>query len=142
MSQTIESVMEVADDNDTGYIPYQGVNGYLELFHRPNQGLPPGDTGRYTRAIGLRVGPAASFSVTGWQMLMQRVGAVGVVGLFPFLHIRVVSELMGDGTIFGTFFTIHDPLKFSAHTEAFISFTERYEAAATVNDRMDQIWHK
>ncbi len=82
------------------------------------------------------------FSVQGWVGLMSRVGAVGVVGLTPFLHIRVITEIIGDGSVFGTFFTVHDPGEFQPYTEAFITFTERYEAAARVNDRMDQIWHK
>lgn len=140
--KTIEAVMRTADANDPGYVPVPGVNGYLALFHSPSQGLPPGDTGRYTRSLGLRVGPAACFPVRGWQGLMARVGAVGVVGLTPFLHIRVITEMKGDGSVFGTFFTVHDPGRTAPYTEAFITFTERYEAAATVNDRMDQIWHK
>jgi peptidoglycan hydrolase-like protein with peptidoglycan-binding domain len=137
----IEAVMRVADANDPGYVPAPGVNGYLALF-RGNGGLPPADTGRYTRSLGLRVGPAACFPVRGWVQLMTRNGAIGVVGLSPFLHIRVITEMKGDGSVFGTFFTVHDPGRAAPYTEAFITFTERYEAAATVNDRMDQIWHK
>jgi hypothetical protein len=140
--KTIESVMRVADQKDPGYVPFAGINGYMSLFNSPTQGLPPGDTGRYTRSIGLRVGPAACFPVQGWQDLMSRVGAVGVVGLSPFLHIRVITELKGDGSVFGTFFTVHDPGMAMPYTESFITFTERYEAAAGINDRMDQIWHK
>ena len=78
----------------------------------------------------------------GWQSLMLRAGAVGVIGLSPFLHIRVVTEIKGDGSVFGTFLTIHDPGRSAPYTEAFITFTERYEAAASINDRMDQVWHK
>jgi hypothetical protein len=140
--KTIETVMRTADTNDPGYVPSPGINGYLALFHTPTEGLPPADTGRYTRSIGLRVGPAACFPVAGWQRLMARVGAVGVVGLSPFLHIRVITEMKGDGSVFGTFFTVHDPGRGAPYTEAFITFTERYEAAATVDSRMDQIWHK
>ena len=142
MSRTIDSVMRIADGNDPGYVPAAGINGYLALFNTPTHGLPPPDTGRYTRAIGLRVGPAASFNVRGWQSLMNQVGAVGVVGLTPFLHIRVVSEIKGDGSVFGTFLTVHDPGTARPYTEAFISFTEKYEAAAQVNHRMDQLWHR
>lgn len=142
MCKTIESVMAVADANDPGYVPFTGINGYAALFHNPSKGLPPGDTGRYTRSIGLRVGPAACFNVQGWVSLMSRVGAVGVVGLMPFLHIRVITEMKGDGSVFGTFFTVHDPGEYAPYTESFITFTEKYEAAARVNDRMDQIWHK
>ena len=40
------------------------------------------------------------------------------------------------------FFTVHDPGRDAPYTEAFITFTERYEAAATIDSRMDQIWHK
>jgi hypothetical protein len=142
MCKTIESVMATADANDPGYVPYAGDNGYLALFHDPIHGLPPQDTGRYTRSIGLRVGPPACFPVRGWVGLMQKNGAIGVVGLSPFLHIRVITEIKGDGSVFGTFFTVHDPGRPAPYREAFITFTERYEAAATVNDRMDQIWHK
>lgn len=39
---------------------------------------------------------------------MQRNDALGVVGLSPFLHIRVITEMKGDGTVFGTFMTVHD----------------------------------
>src|SRR3546814_2439513 len=81
--------MTRADSNNPGY-------GYLTMY-QGNKGLPPGDTGRYTRAIGLRVGPAASFSVRGWRMLMSSNGALGVVGLTPFLHIRVVTEMFEIG---------------------------------------------
>src|SRR3546814_1129723 len=86
-------------------------------MYQGNKGLPPGDTGRYTRAIGLRVGPAASFSVRGWRMLMSSNGALGVVGLTPFLHIRVVTEMFGDGSVFGTFFTVHDPGLYKPYVE-------------------------
>src|SRR3546814_5576139 len=55
MCAPVEVIMTRADSNDPGY-------GYLTMY-QGNKGLPPGDTGRYTRAIGLRVGPAASFSV-------------------------------------------------------------------------------
>jgi len=138
----IEVVMRAADANDPGYVPFAGINGYLALFYSGNRGLPPGDTGRYTRSIGLKVGPAACFPVRGWVSLMTRSGAIGVVGLSPFLHIRVITEMKGDGSVFGTFFTVHDPGKSAPYTESFITFTERYEAAAGISDRMDQIWHK
>lgn len=138
----IEQVMRTADAADPGYVPAVGINGYLALFNTPTRGLPPGDTRRYTRALGLRVGPAASFTVQGWQSMMSRSGAIGVVGLMPFLHIRVITEMRGDGSVFGTFVTVHDPGAARPYTEAFISFSEKYEAAANVNYRMDQIWHR
>ncbi|MDZ7640009.1 MAG: papain-like cysteine protease family protein [Bryobacterales bacterium] len=134
MSMPIQVVMGRADANDPGY-------GYLNLFNT-NQGLPPGDTGRYTRAIRLRVGPAASFSVQGWKNLMTNNGALGVVGLTPFLHIRVVSEMFGDGSVYGTSFTVHDPGTAAPYEELFINFANKYEDAANINHRMDQIWHK
>ncbi len=137
----IEAVMAVADANDPGYIPFPGILGYMALFNTPTQGLPPGDTGRYTRSIGLRVGPAACFPVNGWASLMSRVGAVGVVGFTVLAHSRHHRNER-DGSVFGTFFTVHDPGQNAPYTEAFITFTERYEAAAGINDRMDQIWHK
>ena len=74
--------------------------------------------------------------------MMSRSGAIGVVGLMPFLHIRVITEMRGDGSVFGTFVTVHDPGVARPYTEAFISFSEKYEAAANVNYRMDQIWHR
>ncbi len=134
MSLPIEHVMRTADANDAGY-------GYLSKYQK-NQGLPPADTGRYTRSIGLRVGPPMSFTVGGWRSLMQRNGALGVVGLSPFLHIRVITEMKGDGTVFGTFMTVHDPGMVQPYVEVFVTFANRYESAATVNDRMDQIWHR
>src|SRR3546814_2882827 len=94
-----------------------------------------------SRAIGLRVGPPASFSVRGWRMLMSSNGALGVVGLTPFLHIRVVTEMFGDGSVFGTFFTVHDPGLYKPYVEVFQSFAEQYEDAAYIDHRMDQIWH-
>lgn len=96
----------------------------------------------YTRALGLKVGPAASFSVAGWRGLLASHGAIGVVGLSPFLHIRVITEMQGDGTVFGTNFTVHDPGRSVPYNELFINFAERYEAAADINHKMDQIWHK
>lgn len=134
MSYTIESQMRVADSRDPGY-------GYLNMFQN-NQGLPPSDTGRYTRALGLQVGPAASFTVLGWRSLMAAHGAIGVVGLSPFLHIRVITEMVGDGSVFGTYFTVHDPGVLSSYRELFINFAERYEAAANIDYRMDQLWYK
>lgn len=134
MSYDIEVIMGRADAADPGY-------GYLKMF-KANQGLPPGDTGRYTRAIRLRVGPAASFTVQGWRNLMSSHGALGVVGLTPFLHIRVVSEMYGDGSVFGTWFTVHDPGMWNPYEELFINFANKYEDAANINHRMDQIWHK
>jgi hypothetical protein len=133
-SITIETVMRTADSNDPG-------PGYLNMFNT-NQGLSPADTGRYTAAIGLRVGPPVNFSLIGWRSQLQLHGAIGVVGLSPFLHIRVVSEMNGDGTVFGTFLTVHDPGKAMPYQEVFLTFAQRYEAAATVDDKMDQIWHK
>lgn len=134
VSQPIRTVMQTADANDPGY-------NYLDKFNA-NQGLPPGDTGRYTGAIGLNVGPPASFSVTGWRSMIASRGAVGVVGLSPFLHIRVVTEMFGDGSPFGTFFTVHDPGTAFPYQEVFATFAHRYESAAFINDRMDQLWHR
>jgi peptidoglycan hydrolase-like protein with peptidoglycan-binding domain len=133
-SHTIQTIMSRADANDSGY-------GYLAKFNA-NQGLPPGDTRRYTRAIDLRVGPPASFTVQGWRNLLSSKGALGVVGLTPFLHIRVVSEMFGDGSVFGTYFTVRDPGRTNSYQELFINFAEKYENAADINHRMDQIWHK
>jgi hypothetical protein len=130
----IETVMKTADTNDPGY-------GYMAKY-QSNQALPGADTRRYTRAIGLRVGPPMNFTLPGWQGLMQRNGAIGVVGLSPFLHIRVISEMKGDGSVFGTFMTIHDPGMAQPYKEVFITFAQRYESAANINDHMDQIWHK
>lgn len=134
VSVAIETVMQTADANDPG-------QGYLNMF-RANQGLPPANTGRYTRAIGMRVEPPINFSLVGWRNQLQQNGAIGVVGLSPFLHIRVISELKGDGSVFGSFVTVHDPGMATPYKEVFVTFAQRYEAAATVNDRMDQIWHK
>jgi peptidoglycan hydrolase-like protein with peptidoglycan-binding domain len=134
MSYTINAAMQKADSADPGY-------GYLNKFNT-NQGLPPSDTGRYTRALRLQVGPAASFTVLGWRTLMSAHGAIGVVGLSPFLHIRVITEMHGDGSVFGTHFTVHDPGTPITYKELFINFAERYEAAADIDHRMDQIWHK
>src|SRR3546814_9137440 len=74
-------------------------------------------------------------------MLMSSNGALGVVGLTPFLHIRVVTEMFGDGSVFGTFFTVHDPGLYKPYVEVFQSFAEQYEDAAYINHRMDKIWH-
>src|SRR3546814_416530 len=54
MCAPVEVVMTRTDSNDPGY-------GYLTMY-QGNKGLPPGDTGRHTRARGLRVGPAARLS--------------------------------------------------------------------------------
>ncbi|MEO8269672.1 MAG: papain-like cysteine protease family protein, partial [Aureliella sp.] len=134
MSYTITAAMQRADAADPIY-------GYLKMFNS-NTGLPPADTGRYTRALGLRVGPAASFNVQGWRSLLSSHGAIGVVGLSPFLHIRVITEMRGDGTVFGTNFTVHDPGRSVPYSELFINLAERYEAAADIDHKMDQIWHK
>jgi hypothetical protein len=133
-SVTIEAVMQTADANDPGL-------GYLSMY-QTNRGLTPSDTGRYTRSIGLKVGPPINFSLPGWRNQIQHHGAIGVVGLSPFLHIRVISELNGDGSVFGSFVTVHDPGRAAPYQEVFVTFAQRYEAAATVDDRMDQIWHK
>ncbi|MCW5965030.1 MAG: peptidoglycan-binding protein [Bryobacterales bacterium] len=130
----ISTVMGFADAADPGY-------GYLSKFNT-NKGLPPGDTGRYTKAIKLKVAPPMSFSVQGWKGLMQNHGALGVVGLTPFLHIRVVSEMFGDGSVFGTFFKVRDPGMATPYVELFINFAKKYEDAADINHKMDQIWHK
>ncbi len=133
-SKTIRHVMQTADSNDAG-------PGYMNKFNT-NQGLPPPMIGRYTKAIGLNVGPQANFSVAGFRNLMANKGALGIVALTPFLHIRVISEMLGDGTVFGTLVTVHDPGKPLPHKEVFISFAERYEAVAGAGGRMDQIWHR
>lgn len=136
MSVEIEAVVRTADHNDPTHLP-----AYLAMF-QANQGLSPPDTGRYTKAIGLRVGPPINFSLPGWRSQLQQHGAIGVVGLSPFLHIRVITALKGDGSVFGSFVTVHDPGTAMPYQEVFVTFAQRYEAAATVNDRMDQIWHK
>ncbi len=133
-SYPIQVVMGFADAGDPGY-------GYLAKFNA-NQGLPPGDTGRYTRSLGLDVAPPMSFTVQGWRTMMQNNGALGVVGLTPFLHIRVVSELFGDGSVFGTFFKVRDPGMATPYEELFINFANKYEDAANINHKMDQIWHR
>ena len=139
---TPQGTVKTADAADPGYVPAIGVNGYEALFDSPTGGLPPQDTRRYTRSIGLRVGPAMSFTVNGWRRMMAQHGALGVVGLTPFLHIRVITELKGDGSVFGTFFTVHDPGRTRTYTEAFVSFSDKYESAAYIDHRMDQIWHR
>lgn len=131
---TIETVLGRADARDPGY-------GYLAKY-QANQGLPPQDTTRYTRALGLRVGPPMCFTVQGWANLMRQNGAIGVVGLSPFLHIRVISEMRGDGSVFGTFFTVHDPGVARTYKEVLVTFAQRYEDAAFIDSRMDQLWHK
>lgn len=134
MCYSIPTVMAKGDAADPGY-------GYLAKFNA-NQGLPPGDTGRYTKAIGLRVAPPMSFTVNGWRNMMATKGALGVVGLTPFLHIRVTSQMFGDGTVFGTYFKVLDPGVATPYDELFINFAQKYEDAAFVNFKMDQIWHR
>lgn len=133
-TKTIAAVMSAADIADPGY-------GYLTKF-KSNTGLPPADTARYTRAIGLRVQPPVNFSLAGWAQLLTTKGAIGVVALTPFLHIRVISELRGDGSVFGTQVTVHDPGRPVAYKELFVTFAQRYESAAFVDSRMDQVWHR
>ncbi len=131
----IQEVLNIADTNDPGY-------GYLAKFNS-DIGLPFSDTGRYTRAIGLNVGQAASFSVPGWRALMAARGAIGVVGLNTAgVHVRVISALFGDSTPFGTFVTVHDPGDILPYTEVFATLAFKYESAAFINHRMDQIWHR
>ena len=134
MCYPIPTVMSKADAGDPGY-------GYLAKFNA-NQGLPPGDTGRYTRSLGLHVAPPMSFTVTGWRNMMTSKGALGVVGLTPFLHIRVTSQMFGDGSVFGTYFKVLDPGVAAPYDELFINFAQKYEDAAFVNFKMDQIWHR
>src|SRR3546814_8833188 len=74
-------------------------------------------------------------------MLMSSNGALGVVGLTPFLHIRVVTEMFGDGSVFRTFFTVHNPGLSKPYEEVFQPFAEQFEDAAYINHRMDQIRH-
>lgn len=73
---------------------------------------------------------------------MATRGAIGVVALTPFLHIRVISELRGDGSVFGTLVTVHDPGRPQPYKEVFVTFAQRYESAAFIDSRMDQIWHQ
>src|SRR3546814_12604094 len=109
MCAPVEVIMTRADSNDPGY-------SYLTMY-QGNKGLPPGDTGRSTRAIGLRVGPAARFSVRGGRMLLSRNGAPGVARLTPFLHIRVVTAMFGAGSVFGPLFTCNDPGVYKPYIE-------------------------
>jgi hypothetical protein len=133
-SYSIKTAMGKADAVDP-------TDGYVRMFET-NKGLPPGRTTPFTRACGLHVGPAASFTVEGFGRLMRSHGALGIVGLSPFLHIRVVTKMGGDGTVFGTRLHVLDPGTARPYDEVFITFMERYESAAGVNTRMDQIWHK
>jgi hypothetical protein len=132
---TIEMVMNTADANDPGY-------AYLAMY-QANIGLPPQDVGRYTRSIRLNVGPAISFTVGGWASLIRSKGATGVVALTPFLHIRVITQMTGDGTVFGTRMLVHDPDKAAPYSEVFLTFAQRYEAAAgNPGSGYHQIWHR
>jgi hypothetical protein len=133
-SYSIRTAMGKADAVDP-------TDGYVNMFDT-NTGLAPARTGPFTRACGLRVGPAASFSVAGFANLMRADGALGIVGLSPFLHIRVITRMSGDGTVFGTRMMVLDPGTARPYDEIFITFTERYEAAAGIDARMHQIWHK
>lgn len=130
----IKTIMKQADTADPGY-------GYQLKFNN-DIGLPPADTRRYTKAIKLKVGPPVNFTVGGWRNLLSNHGAIGVVGLTPFLHIRVVTEIYGDGSVFGTWFKVRDPGMAVPYEELFITFAQKYENAANVNHKMDQIWHK
>jgi peptidoglycan hydrolase-like protein with peptidoglycan-binding domain len=134
VSYEIRTAMGMADGVDP-------AGGYLNMFNT-NQGLPPARTGAFTRAGRLKVGPAASFAVPGFAQLMRSHGALGIVALPPFLHIRVITKLSGDGTVFGTIVHVLDPGKNQPYDEVFQTFAERYEAAAGINASMDQIWHK
>jgi hypothetical protein len=132
---TIPQVMATADSNDAH------PTGYATMFTM-NIGLPPADTGRYTQAIGLRVGPPVNFTVAGWLALLRAKGPIGVVGLSPFLHIRVISQMAGDGSVFGTRVLVHDPAVSTPYNEIFLTFAQRYESAAGVNSKMNQLWHR
>ena len=117
MCMTIETVMRRADAQDPGY-------GYLTKY-QTNQGLPPPRHAAIHAALGLRVAPPQCFTVEGWANLMLRNGAIGIVGLSPFLHVRVVSEMRGDGTDFGTFFTMHDPGMSDTYEEVLVTTAQR-----------------
>jgi len=134
MCYTIPVVMAKADAGDPGY-------GYLAMF-AANKGLPPADTGRYTRSLKLKVAPPMSFSLLGWKTMMAAHGALGVVGLTPFLHIRVTCKIFGDGSVFGSYLKVLDPGVNAPYDELFINFAKKYEDAAFINFKMDQIWHK
>ncbi len=134
ISYTIQAAMDRADHNSSG-IP---LGRYRSMFDA-NQGLPPAELQTFANECGMTVEPMASFTVERWANMIRIHGALGVGVRMPFLHIRVNVAMFGDGTSFGTKVVIHDPNGGRRYEEPFLTFVERYEAAAGVNN--PQIFH-
>ena len=134
---TVEQVLRKAELFDSGprYLARYWGNEPL--------GVPPD---RFVKAIGLRTGPPLNLTLALWIGQVRGFGPIGAVGMTPSLHIRIVSDVEGDGSVFGTFMTVHDPARDASYKEVFVTFAERVEAAAlpgaSGEARIDQIWHK
>ncbi len=115
---------------------------YMTLYVN-KQELQPYSIADYVKALGLKVAQAVNFTVPTWMSIMRRKGALGVCGLMPMLHIRVVTEIISDGTAFGTKILVHDPMEAQPYWESFLSFVQKYEAAAHgPSAGYHQVWHR
>ena len=134
MSYPIDAAMDRADHNPTG-----NPRGYYRTLFDNNQGLPPSEVEIFAIACGMRTEPMVNFTISRWAALIRQSGDLGVGVRMPFLHIRVIIGMYGDGTSFGTKMVVHDPDGGRRYEELFRTFLQRYEGAAGTNN--PQIFH-
>lgn len=134
-AKEIKDVVAMADANN----PF---GNYAERCAK-NIGLQPTEIDTFVKAVGLKIAAAVNFTVDGWASLMRRKGPLGVCSLTPQLHIRVVTQIIGDGSYFGTQALVHDPYQGRPYLETLPSFAQQYENVAKAGDLLfHQVWHR
>ena len=116
---------------------------YRTMFD-DDTGLPPAKVDDFATAMGFKIEPPMSYTISGFRALIEDFGPVIVVGdedLTPTwaLHARVARGIYGDGTPEGTFIRVNDPAGGRQYTESYTAFMKKYEEAAAIP--MVQIMH-
>jgi hypothetical protein len=101
------AAMIVSWKDDITVSPSEIANatGYWNQY---KEGLNANDT-EMLRFWGLKIEPPQNYSVEGFAELLNKYGPLWVASAEPGPHIRVVTGMVGDGTVNETLLYINDP---------------------------------
>lgn len=109
---------------------------YLALFIN-NKALPVADKPAFLQAMELKVEAPQNRTVAGWESLLRKHGALWVTTAdaardMPYfsLRARIVTKVVGDGTMTGTLLMSLDPADGEAHVESVAAFLKAFEEVA------------
>lgn len=127
-SETIESVMDAADQNTSGAF------GFKKLF-TDNKGLSGNRKPDFLNALGLKAEGPQNFTIAGWASLLKNKGPLwvttneGTQQNFA-VHARIMTAIAGDGSPEATFVTFIDPADGKNKSETVTYFTKKLEDIA------------